>query len=255
MIKQKILGLIPARHNSSRFPGKMLAVINNKTLIQLTYENAYRCSLFNSLVVATDHQQIYDHVKSFGGNVVMTSPHCATGTDRIVEAIKNNPYLNDASIVVNIQGDEPCLDIQIVHQVVEILINDPTSVMATAVVPLETLEDAQNPNIVKCVIDNKQNALYFSRALIPAGHSLTKCPGINYYRHMGIYAFRREFLLRYPEMAPTPLQQAEDLEQLKVLENGFRIKVAIAKSFSVGVDHPDDIQKVEQWLCKQNTSL
>lgn len=253
-VKQKILGIIPARYGSSRFPGKMLAKITGKTLIQLTYENARRSPLFDSLVVATDDQRIYNHVQDFGGKAVMTSPLCATGTDRIVDAINNHPHLNDASIVVNVQGDEPCLDLQVIKQIVDALISDPAAAMSTAVVPLDSLEDARNPAVVKCVIDSKHNALYFSRALIPAGHALTMQPNVAYYRHMGVYCFRREFLLHYAELTPTPLQLAEDLEQLKILEHGFRIKVAIANSFSIGVDRPDDIQKVEKWLCKQNIS-
>lgn len=251
----KILGIIPARYGSTRFPGKMLFPIADKTLIQHTHENAKRFDILNSVVVATDDQRIFDHVKGFGGDVVMTSLSCATGTDRLVEALQQNPRFDDASIIINIQGDEPCLDPTVVQKVIDALKSDPLAVMSTAIVRLESNEDALNPSIVKCVIDNNNNALYFSRALIPAGHKMQMQSHIPYYRHMGIYCYRREFLLHYAELPATPLQLAEDLEQLKVLEHGFRIKTALVDSFSIGVDRPEDIKKVEQWLCKQNTSL
>jgi 3-deoxy-manno-octulosonate cytidylyltransferase (CMP-KDO synthetase) len=251
----KIVGIIPARYGSTRFPGKILAPIAGKTLIERTYHNARLSPLLQHLVVATDDQRIYDHVHSFGGEVVMTSPTCATGTDRLVEAVKKDPRFNDIDIIVNIQGDEPCVDPQVTQQVIEALINDPFAVMSTAVVQLTCLEEAHNPSIVKCVMDTSGNALYFSRALIPAGHTQTMQPHVNYYRHIGIYAYRRDFLLQYAELPRTPLQNAEDLEQLKILEHGFRIKTAVVNQTSIGVDTPEDIQKVEQWLCKQNSYL
>jgi 3-deoxy-manno-octulosonate cytidylyltransferase (CMP-KDO synthetase) len=248
----KIIGMIPARYASTRFPGKILAPIAGKTLIQRTYENAKRCTLLHKLIVATDDMRIYSHVKDFGGEVVMTSPTCATGSDRLVEALKNNLQFNDASIIVNIQGDEPCLDPEVIHKVTEALLADPIAVMSTAVVKIDNAEDAANPSVVKCVMDKQNNALYFTRALLPAGHTLKMRPGINYYRHMGVYCFRKHFLMQYADLPPSPLQLAEDLEQLKILEHGFRIKVAIVDDFSIGVDTPEDIKKVEQWLCKQN---
>lgn len=254
-IAPKIIAMIPARYASTRFPGKILAPISGKTLIQRTYENASRCKLLNGLVVVTDDDRIFDHVKGFGGDVVMTSVTCPTGSDRIAEALRNNSRFDDVSIVVNVQGDEPCLDPTIIQKVIEILQNDPSAVMSTAVMKLESQEEAQSPSIVKCVMDAQQNALYFSRALIPAGHTQQMRPGVTYYRHMGIYCFRRDFAVKYAELPATPLQLAEDLEQLKVIEHGYKVKTAVVDSFSIGVDRPDDIQKVEQWLCKQNTSL
>lgn len=253
-MKPKSIAMIPARYASSRFPAKMLAPILGKTLIQRTYENARRCSLLDHLVVCTDDERIYDHVKGFGGDVVMTSLSCPTGSDRIAEALRNNKRFDDVSIVVNIQGDEPCLDPMIIQRVIEILQRDPEAMMSTAVIPLKTAEEAQNPCVVKCVLDANHNALYFSRALIPAGHTLQMRSGVTYYRHMGIYGFRRDFAVKYAELPPTPLQMAEDLEQLKVLEHGFRVKAAIVDHFSIGVDRPEDIQKVEHLICKQNTS-
>ena len=254
-LNQKIIGIIPARYGSTRFPGKILAPIAGKTLIQRTYENASQNSILQQLIIATDDDRIYDHVETFGAKAVMTSITCPTGTDRLVEAVKHSLNLAGADIIVNIQGDEPCLDPQIITQIVTLLINDPEAVMSTAAIQIHSEEEAHNPSAVKCVIDSQQNALYFSRALIPAGHSGRMLPNTAYYRHIGIYAYRAHFLLKYADLPKTPSQLAEDLEQLKVIEHGFRIKVAIVDSFSIGVDTPKDIQKVEQWLHKQNTSL
>jgi 3-deoxy-manno-octulosonate cytidylyltransferase (CMP-KDO synthetase) len=248
----KIIGIIPARYKSTRFPAKMLCKIGAKTLIQRTYENALRCSSLDLVIIATDHQEIFDHVKGFGGEVVMTSVSCPTGADRLAEAVQNNLFLQEASIIVNIQGDEPCLNPETIDKMVTLLKNSDEAVMATACVKLTSPEEALSPSIVKCVFDKEFNALYFSRALIPAGHSLKMQAGKTYYRHMGVYAYRKDFLLQYPHLPSSPLQMAEDLEQLKVLENGYKIKVAVVDHFSIGVDHPEDIQKVEQWLCKQN---
>lgn len=250
----KVLGIIPARYASSRFPAKMLAPILGKTLIQRTYENSCQCPLFDEIIIATDNALIFDHAKSFGAHVVMTSPDCPTGSDRLAEVLRRNPHLQKASIVVGIQGDEPCLSPAAFKGVGEILLSDNSAAMSTAVAPLAA-EEAALPSVVKCVLDLHQNALYFSRALIPAGHGLKHRPGVVYYRHIGIYGFRTEFLMRYGELAPTPLQLAEDLEQLKVLEHGYKIKAAIIEEcFDIGVNVPEDIQKVEQWLCKQNSS-
>jgi 3-deoxy-manno-octulosonate cytidylyltransferase (CMP-KDO synthetase) len=249
----KVIGIIPIRYGSTRLPAKALVNILGKTLIQRTYENARRCPLFTSLVVATDDQRIYDHVKNFGGDVVMTSTECATGTDRLAETVRNNRCFDDVDIVVNIQGDEPVLDLGIIQQVIEILLQDPQAVMSTAITRLTSEEEAKNPSVNKCVIDKHGNALYFSRSLIPGGKQLDYREGIAYYKHIGIYGYRREFLLIYASLPATPLQKAEDLEQLKVLEHGYRIKTAIVEGLCMGVDTPEDIKKIEQLLCKQSS--
>lgn len=250
----RIIGIIPARYASSRFPAKMLAKISGKSLIQHTYENSLKFNVLDTVVIATDHKEIFDHAKDFGAPVVMTSVECLTGSDRLAEALRDNREFDDAAIVICIQGDEPCVEPQVIRSIAELLVKDPEAAMATAVVRLKE-EDAHNPSVVKCVIDNQHNALYFSRALIPAGHNQQFNPEITYYRHIGIYGYRRDFLLRYGELPPTPLQLAENLEQLKVLEHGFRIKTAIVDDISIGVDRPEDVQKVEQWLYTQNLSL
>lgn len=249
---KKVIGIIPARFGSSRFPGKPLVKILDKSLIQHTYENARQSTKLHHLVVATDDQRIFDHVHSFGGKAVMTSLHCPTGSDRLVDALKQNSTI-DGDMIINIQGDEPCIEVAVIDQVIAALIDSPDAVMSTAVMKLENKEDATNPSIVKCVLDRNQYALYFSRALIPAGKTLSYREECTYYKHLGIYGYRKEFLLKYAELEPTPLQLAEDLEQLKVLEHGYRIKAAIVNSRSIGVDTPEDTQKVEDLLCKLNS--
>lgn len=250
-----ILGMIPARYASSRFPGKILASIAGKSLLQRTYENARRCASLDQIVIATDDDRIYNHAVSFGAKAVMTSVTCPTGTDRLVEGLQKLKDFDHAQIIINIQGDEPCVDPKVIQDVGNALKDDSEAVMSTAAVKIHSEEEFLNPSIVKCVVDRNGNALYFSRAPLTGGLSGKWRADLPVYRHMGIYAFRRDFLMRYGKIPMTPLQAAEDLEQLKVLEMGYKIKVAIAEEFSIGVDHPEDIKKVEKWLCKQNMSL
>lgn len=252
---EQIIGIIPARYGSTRFPGKPLFPILGKTLLQRTYENAKRAASLSEIIVATDDQLIFDHVKSFNGLVVMTSPGCPTGTDRLAEVLHLHPQWKQAAVIVNIQGDEPCLDPQAIDIVSQALLDDPKGDMSTVVTPLISEEEALNPSIVKCVIDQKGNALYFSRALIPSNKRHRFNKQTSYFRHLGLYAYRPTFILEYQHLSPTPLQLEEDLEQLKVLEHGYRIKVAVVDHVSIGVDTPEDIHKIEQWLCKQNTFL
>jgi 3-deoxy-manno-octulosonate cytidylyltransferase (CMP-KDO synthetase) len=249
----KAIAIIPSRYESQRFPGKPLIKIAGKSLIQRTYENALHCKCLDDVIVATDDQRILEHVESFGGKVVMTSENCKTGTDRLVEVLDNTNLCDEASIILNIQGDEPCLSHQVISDVIALLRNAGEAIMGTAAAPLSSLEEAARPSIVKCVLDKYGNALYFSRALIPSAKTMEKLENSVIYRHLGIYAFRKEFLSRYGELPPTPLQMAEDLEQLKVLEHGYRIKVAIVDDVAIGIDTPEDISKIEKILCKQNT--
>jgi 3-deoxy-manno-octulosonate cytidylyltransferase (CMP-KDO synthetase) len=249
--KSTILAIIPARYGSTRFPGKPLIEIQGKTLIQRTYENTKRCKSLSDIIVATDDQRIYDHVQGFGGHVIMTPTACPTGTDRLAYVLENDPSLQKAEIIVNVQGDEPCLDPIVITHLAEVLQSDPSAVMSTAVVKLQE-DEAANPSDVKCVLALDGTVLYFSRALIPGGKYRKE---VLYYKHVGIYAYRPDFLLKYAKLPMTPLQIAEDLEQLKVLEHGYKIKAAIVESASAGVNIPEDIKKVEQDLCKQNTFL
>ncbi len=240
----RVIGMIPARFASTRFPGKMLTPIFGKPLVQWTYENAVRCSVFSDVVVATDDDRIAGAVEGFGGKVVMTSPDCINGTERLADAIKRHREFDDCSLVVNVQGDEPCVTPEAIAAVVKRMELAPDAVMSTAATPLASLEEAQRPHLVKCVFDQKGYALYFSRSPIPFfRHGF---PSL--YRHLGLYCFRRDFLLLYPKLTCTPLQQAEDLEQLRILEHGYRIQVALVNETTIGVDTPEDVKRVEPHL-------
>jgi 3-deoxy-manno-octulosonate cytidylyltransferase (CMP-KDO synthetase) len=247
-----IVAIIPARFGSIRFPGKPLIEIQGKSLLQRTYENTKRCKDLNQIIIATDDQRIFQHVHDFGGQVVMTPEECATGTDRLAFVLNNDTKLKNVDLIVNVQGDEPCIDPCIISALIKILLEDPTAVMSTAVVKFDNEDEAMSPSEVKCVLSLDGTALYFSRTLIPG----SKTPGFNkektYYKHLGIYAYRPDFLLKYTELPQTPLQIAEDLEQLKVIEHGYKIKAIIVDSNSPGVNIPEDIKKIEQELCKQN---
>lgn len=267
-LSSKVLGVIPARYDSVRFPGKLLKQILGKTLIQRTYENAILAKGLDEIIVATDDIRIFQHVKDFGGHVVMTSKDCATGTDRVAEVLRSGFF--EYSIVTIIQGDEPCLNPEVIDVLIEELKNassDDEIVMTTPVVKLKQIDDILNPSVVKCVFDKTRKALYFSRAPVPYPKALTQfntmvndpqkiCHFLSkheFYRHLGIYCSTRDFLLEYTQMPPTRLQMAEDLEQLKILENNYSIRVAIVEDEGIGVDLPQDIQKVEDILCSQNT--
>ena len=252
---KSVIGIIPARYDSQRFPGKPLATILGKTLIQRTYENAQRCKLLKRLVVATDDQRIFDHVKEFGGEVVMTSIDCPTGSDRLVEALEQDPTLDKADIVLNIQGDVPLIDPATLERIAQALIDDPKAVVATPIIRIKSEEEAFNPSVVKCVIDQKGHALYFSRGLIPANKKLSFDPNQTYWHHVGLYGYRKDFLKKYATLKQTPLQLVEDLEQLRILEHGYIIKTCEVELESLDVNTPEDLKKVELLLCKQNTSL
>ena len=249
---KSVVGVIPARWQSSRFPGKPLVNILGKSLIQRTYENAARCKKLDRLVIATDDGRIFEHAQGFGAEVCMTSLSCLTGTDRSWEVVERS--FPEAEIVVNIQGDEPCLDPEVVDQLVIQLLNTPEAVMTTPVSPIADLQKALLPNIVKCVFDCHGRALYFSRSPIPFAHKSEQAP--QYYRHIGVYCFRREALRRYVMLGRTPLQECEDLEQLKMLENGLPIHVCMVDDQAAGVDTPADLKMVERLLWqKENTYL
>jgi 3-deoxy-manno-octulosonate cytidylyltransferase (CMP-KDO synthetase) len=247
------VGLIPARYESSRFPGKPLAPIAGISLIQRTFENASQSGL-ERVIVATDDQRIYDHVVAFGGDAIMTSSECQTGTDRLAEAVAADEELQRADVIVNIQGDWPCISPESIDAVAGVL--EHNDVMGSAVVALRHAEQLFDPSMVKCVMGQTGEALYFSRSPIPYPRSLQSEGPLpaGYWGHLGIYSYRPDFLLHYRELPMTPLQQVESLEQLKVLEHGYSIRLCVVDEVGPSVDHPEDIEKVEQYLC-QNTSL
>lgn len=242
------IGIIPARYASTRFPGKPLADILGKPMIQWVYEQACRASLLDQVIVATDDQRIYDTVIQFGGKVVMTSPQAANGTERIAEVAEN---LN-VTFVLNIQGDEPLIDPETIDQLVMLMQENPEAPVGTLVKRITNLADLNNPNIPKVVVDKNFYALYFSRSVIPFFRDeqnqqlwLRKS---SYYQHIGLYIYKREFLIKFVELPVSNLERIEQLEQLRVLENGFKIIVGLTETDSIGVDIPEDIDRVISYL-------
>ena len=236
----KIIGIIPARYGSSRLPGKPLKDICGKPMIQHVYERAQESQRLDTVVVATDDQRIVDAVKAFGGEAMMTSLDHQTGSDRIAEVAR----AYDCDIVVNIQGDEPLIMPEIIDEIIDALIDTPEVPMATGCYKLPDDEELlNNENVVKVVFDTKGRALYFSRSLMPYPR---KSETFAAYEHIGIYAYRKDFLMKYITLPNTPLSQTESLEQLKVLENGYSIQVVPTKFpyNALSVDTEEDLQTV-----------
>ncbi len=242
----KVIAIIPARYKSRRFSGKLLTPILNKSLLRMTYENVCSSALFSLVIILTDDERIQDEASSFGATTYISKEPCVNGTDRIIQALQNNRSLIDSDIIVNVQADHPCLSKETINSVINLLINDPTAVMATAVMPTKDKEIIFSKNCVKCVFDRNYNALYFSRSAIP----YQKDENYFSHLHLGIYAYRTKFLLDLAPWENCHLQQMEDLEQLAIMEKGFPIKVCIVKDKPIGVDTPEDIAKVEEYLCQ-----
>lgn len=220
----------------------MLATIAGKSLVQRTYENAQRCYKLDELVVATDDPRIAEHVTGFGARALLTSDQCRTGTDRVAEAVQTYRELDAYDVVVNVQGDEPCINPLSITSVVERLLESPDAAMATGVTPLTCDITRERLTVVKCVFDQKGYALYFSRATVPVFYK----ERIPTYRALGIYAFRRPFLEKYAQLVPTPLEKSEDIEPLRFLESGYRIRIAIVDEPHCGVDTPEDAANLER---------
>lgn len=237
-----IVGLIPSRWGSSRFPGKPLHSIAGKPLVQHVWERVCRCSRLNDIAIATDDQRIFDTAIAFGAKAIMTSPNHPSGSDRLAEAVRSFP---SATHVVNIQGDEPLIDPSLIDKLADTLVSDSSLSMATVACPISTQEDLDNPNIVKVVLATNGDAMYFSRSVIPYARNSRVTSAL---RHLGIYAYRRDFLENYVSWEPTPMEQTESLEQLRALENGAKIRVILTDHVSVGVDTPEQAAQVEQIL-------
>jgi 3-deoxy-manno-octulosonate cytidylyltransferase (CMP-KDO synthetase) len=234
----RVVAMIPARFESTRLPGKPLALIQGKPMIQHVYERTRAVDLVDRVLVATDDARIAAAVRDFGGDVVMTSPAHQSGTDRIAEAARDL----DADVVVNVQGDLPFLESEMVRATVALMRGDPALLMATVKAPIRDAQEMANPNVVKVVTDREGYALYFSRSPLPFWRDLAN-DGVLGYKHIGLYAYRRDFLLRFARLAPTPLERAEKLEQLRALEWGFRIKVAETTCAGIEVDTPQDLER------------
>ena len=237
-VPKSILGVIPARYASSRFPGKPLAAIAGKTMLQHVWERATQARYLTNLVIATDDERIRTAAENFSAKVVITRGDHLSGTDRVAEAAS----ASNAQIVVNIQGDEPMIDPAAIDAAVLGLLDQDEAPMSTLKTRLFRASDAADPNVVKVVTGADGNALYFSRAAIPyARDADTKTP---YFKHIGLYVYRREFLLAYPDLPVGPLERAERLEQLRALENGFKIQVVETDCDSLGIDTPEDWERI-----------
>ncbi|XP_058747370.1 3-deoxy-manno-octulosonate cytidylyltransferase, mitochondrial-like [Vicia villosa] len=249
--RSRVVGIIPARFASSRFSGKPLVQILGKPMIQRTWERAKLAASLDHVVVATDDDKIADCCRNFGADVIMTSESCRNGTERCSEALQKLGKKYD--IVVNIQGDEPLIEPEIIDGVVKALQAAPDAVFSTAVTALKP-EDALDPNRVKCVVSHRGYAIYFSRGLIPFNKSGKVNHEFPYFLHLGIQSYDTKFLKIYSDLAPTPLQLEEDLEQLKVLENGYKMKVIKVDHEAHGVDTPEDVGKIEALMRERNLS-
>jgi len=239
----KIACIIPARYASTRFPGKPLAILGTKPMIQHVYEKSREVLAFDFVAVATDSQLIYDAVMAFGGKAIFTSEHHQSGTDRIAEAV-TNAKLDDFDYIVNVQGDEPLIKPAQIKELIHLL--DGQTEIATLVKQIDSHEDIFNPNVVKAVIADNQSALYFSRNPIPYLRGVAEADLLSqkmHFKHIGMYAYKKEVLLAISKLKPSPLEKAESLEQLRWLENGFSIKAAETQFESIGIDTPEDLLK------------
>lgn len=241
--------IIPARYASTRFQGKPLADLCGKPMIQWVYERSSLCESVDRVIVATDDERIARAVESFGGDVAMTRSDHPTGTDRLAEVAEGL----DDELIVNVQGDEPMIDPAMIQAAVAPLLADSTIPMGTLKTPLTSLEEYLNPNVVKVVTDRQGFALYFSRAPIPYPRDFSsdlekRWSDLATAKHVGLYVYRRDFLLEYPKLEATPLENQECLEQLRALEYGFRIRVAETTLVGQGVDTPEDLERVKVFL-------
>ncbi|MBV8820395.1 MAG: 3-deoxy-manno-octulosonate cytidylyltransferase [Acidobacteriaceae bacterium] len=234
-MRRRILGVIPARFASSRFPAKALAPLAGKPMIQHVYERAQMARYLDKLIIATDDERIYSAARDFGANVRMTRADHPSGTDRVAEVAS----AENADLIVNIQGDEPLIDPAAIDGAALALLDEPGIPMGTLKRRIEDPAEAASPNVVKVVTDRDSNALYFSRCPIP----FYRAQDGMHYKHIGLYVYRRDFLLKYSDLPVGPLEKAECLEQLRALENGYRIRVAETEYDSLGVDTPEDLQR------------
>lgn len=248
--ESRAIAIIPARWASTRFPGKPLAQIKKKPMIQWVVEQAQKASRISEVIVATDDDRVFDTVTGFGGKAVMTSQDHATGSDRIAEVASGLK----CDIVVNIQGDEPLIPPENIDQVIGCLDKNPTLNVATLMMAVRESDEITDSNVVKVVTDQQGKALYFSRSAIPFHRDEWKnglpSKTSRVFKHIGLYAYTRSFLLEFTRMDPTPIEQLEKLEQLRILEHGYPIQVEITEKASIGVDRVEDLEKIERFLEK-----
>ena len=242
----RTLCVIPARYASTRLPGKPLADICGRPMISRVYDRVKKAERLDDVVVATDDERIVEAVEKHGGKAIMTRKDHPTGTDRLAEVATRYA---DAELIINVQGDEPLIAPSVIDGLVGAFDDDKELSMATVMTEITDEDEAKNPNNVKVVTDKNGYALYFSRSLLPYPRIAGKA---KVHKHIGIYAYRRDFLLKYAKLAPTPLEEAESLEQLRALENGYKIKVIETKEKFVGVDTAEDRAKVNEIYSKMN---
>lgn len=248
----RFVGIIPARYASQRFPGKPLAILGGKPVIQRVYEQV--CNVLDDVYVATDDERIFNTVEGFGGKVIMTSPNHKSGTDRIEEAVEK--IQNSFDVVINIQGDEPFIQESQIKELCYCF-NDENTQIATLGKPFDPtrgMEPIENPNSPKIVVDNNNYAMYFSRSVIPFIRNIERnewADKFPFLKHIGLYAYRRNVLKEITQLPQSSLEIAESLEQLRWLQNGYKIKVGRTDIETVGIDTPADLQRAEEWLSKK----
>lgn len=243
----KVVVVIPARYGSTRLPGKPLVSLAGKPMIQRVYERAKLAQRANQVIVATDDERIVKVVEGFGGEARMTRADHRTGTERVAEVAAHV----EGDVFVNVQGDEPLLDPGAVDTAVNALLEEPTAAISTVATPIKRPKDIMDPNVVKTVLDFDGNALYFSRAPIPWVRDTASKIQVRHLKHLGLYVFQREALLEYPTLPQGELERIEQLEQLRWLENGWKIRVAEVEHDAVSVDVPEDVARVEELLRDQ----
>ena len=240
----KKIAVIPARYASVRFPGKLMQMLGEETIITTTYKNTVATNLFDDVLVVTDSDSIYNEIKNSGGDVVMSDSGHQSGSDRIAEAIEDI----DCDVVLNVQGDEPFVHKQTLESLLNVF-DDATVKVASVMHKMFDQRDIENPNNVKVVVDKNLNALLFSRSVIP--YLRDKDASADYYKHIGIYAYRKEILLQFTKWKQTPLELAEKLEQLRYLENGTPIKMILTEHASIGIDTPEDLELARKYLSEK----
>ena len=248
-----IVGIIPARFASSRLMGKPLADIGGKPMIQHTYQSAKKSKLLDKVIIAVDDDKVYRVVKDFGAEVYMTPKNCTSGSDRIALVAQQ---IQDAAIIVNIQGDEPFIKGKMIDQAIEPLLFDKKVSVSTLARRITNVEEMKSPSVVKVVFDYNNFALYFSRSPIPfvrdAKSNLEKIQTVEIYKHIGLYVYRRDALLKFTNLKPTDLEQIEKLEQLRFLENGMRVKIVYTEYDSLSVDTPKDLELARRFYERQS---
>ena len=236
----KTIGVIPARFKSTRFPAKVLALIDGKPMIEHVWLQARQCQELDDLLIACDHEDVLKAALGFGAKAVMTSPDHPSGSDRIAEVVGSLA----CEIIVNIQGDEPFIQPKVIDGLVAALKNDKSTSVATVIKEIKAEDEIVNPNVVKVVIDKNHYALYFSRSVIPYNRNAGRPSDLKYFKHLGLYAYRKDFLMAYKDWPKSMLESSEQLEQLRILEAGYKIKTIETDSESLAVDTPEDLARI-----------